>query len=146
MTAKEFLESKGFDDLREGLYHVFEQDEIELLLNEFAALPCSCEGGHYGYGAAKCFTCGRVKEIERDGHFPADMWKAEYNMNELHDQEISPIELEPVLAEINHINELGLSKWYEVVYFDGNWRCYAGSKTFKDGESVIKWKYAKDCF
>ena len=57
----------------------------------------------------------------------------------------SPIELEPVLAEINHINELGLSKWYEVVYFDGNWRCYAGSKTFKDGESVIKWKYAKDC-
>lgn len=63
-----------------------------------------------------------------------------------HDQGISPIELEPVLAEINHINELGLSKWYEVVYFDGNWRCYAGSKTFKDGESVIKWKYAKDCF
>ena len=44
MTAKEFLESKGFDDLREGLYHVFEQDEIESLLNEFAALPCSCEG------------------------------------------------------------------------------------------------------
>ena len=44
MTAKEF-KSKGFDDLREGLYHVFEQDEIELLLNEFAALPCSCEGG-----------------------------------------------------------------------------------------------------
>ena len=71
MTAKEFLESKGFDDLREGLYHVFEQDEIELLLNEFAALPCSCEGGHYGYGAAKCFVCGRVKEVEKDGHFPA---------------------------------------------------------------------------
>jgi hypothetical protein len=72
MTAKEFLESKGFDDLREGLYHVFEQDEIELLLREFAALPCSCEGGHYGYGAAKCFVCGRVKEVEKDGHFIAD--------------------------------------------------------------------------
>jgi len=57
----------------------------------------------------------------------------------------SPIELEPVLAEIEHINELGKSTWYEVVYFDGNWRCYAGSKTFKDGERVIKWKYAKDC-
>ena len=57
----------------------------------------------------------------------------------------SPIELEPVLAEINHINELGLSKWYEVVYFDGSWRCYAGSKTFKDGEKVVKWKYCKDC-
>jgi len=57
----------------------------------------------------------------------------------------SPIELEPVLAEIEHINDLGKSTWYEVVYFDGNWRCYAGSKTFKDGERVIKWKYAKDC-
>ena len=56
----------------------------------------------------------------------------------------SPIELEPVLAEIEHINDLGKSTWYEVVYFDGNWRCYAGSKTFKDGERVIKWKYAKD--
>ena len=64
MTAKEFLESKGFDDLREGLYHVFEQDEIESLLREFAALPFSCEGGQYGYGAAKCFVCGRVKEVE----------------------------------------------------------------------------------
>ena len=57
----------------------------------------------------------------------------------------SPIKLEPVLAEIEHINDLGKSTWYEVVYFDGNWRCYAGSKTFKDGERVIKWKYAKDC-
>jgi hypothetical protein len=57
----------------------------------------------------------------------------------------SPIELEPVLAEIEHINDLGKSTWYEVVYFDGNWRCYAGSRTFKDGERVIKWKYAKDC-
>lgn len=57
----------------------------------------------------------------------------------------SPIELEPVLAEIEHINDLGKSTWYEVVYFDGNWRCYAGSKTFKDGERVLRWKYAKDC-
>jgi len=57
----------------------------------------------------------------------------------------SPIELEPVLAEIEHINDLGKSTWYEVVYFDGNWRCYAGSKTFKDDEKVIKWKYVKDC-
>lgn len=57
----------------------------------------------------------------------------------------SPIELQPVLAEMEHINDLGKSTWYEVVYFDGNWRCYAGSKTFKDGERVIKWKYAKDC-
>jgi len=57
----------------------------------------------------------------------------------------SPIKLEPVLAEIEHINDLGKSTWYEVVYFDGNWRSYAGSKTFKDGERVLRWKYAKDC-
>lgn len=57
----------------------------------------------------------------------------------------SPIQLEPVLAEIEHINDLGKSKWYEVVYFDENWRSYAGSKTFEDGEKVIKWKYVKDC-
>ncbi len=63
MTAKEFLESKGFDDLREGLYHVFEQDEIELLLNEFAALPCSCETTNYTYGWAKCIDCGRLKDM-----------------------------------------------------------------------------------
>ena len=57
----------------------------------------------------------------------------------------SPIQLEPVLAEIEHINDLGKSKWYEVVYFDENWRSYAGSKTFQDGEQVVKWKYCKDC-
>ena len=57
----------------------------------------------------------------------------------------SPIELEPVLAKIEHINSLGKSSWYEVVYFDGHWRCYAGSSTFKDGEKVVKWRYCKDC-
>lgn len=72
MTAKEFLQSKGYDEVPEGLFHVFFQHEIESLLREFAALPCSCEGSHYGYGAAKCFVCGRVKEVEKDGHFIAD--------------------------------------------------------------------------
>ena len=57
----------------------------------------------------------------------------------------SPIQLEPVLAEINHITDLGLSKWFEVVYFDEKWNSYSGSKTFEDGEQVIKWKYCKDC-
>ena len=56
-----------------------------------------------------------------------------------------PSELEPVLAEIEHINDLGLSKWYEVVYFDVSWHSYSGSNTFKDGEEVVKWKYCKDC-
>tara|TARA_R110000772_G_C13062880_1_gene415475 strand:+ start:345 stop:587 length:243 start_codon:yes stop_codon:yes gene_type:complete len=55
------------------------------------------------------------------------------------------IQLEPVLAEINHLNGLGLSKWFEVVYFDEKWHSYSGSKTFEDGEQVIKWKYCKDC-
>ena len=57
----------------------------------------------------------------------------------------SPIQLEPVLAEIEHINDLGKSKWYEVVYFFEKWCSYAGSKTFEDGEQVVKWKYVKDC-
>jgi len=56
-----------------------------------------------------------------------------------------PNELESVLAKIEHINDLGKSKWYEVVYYDGNWRSYSGSKTFEDGEKVVKWKYCKDC-
>jgi len=57
----------------------------------------------------------------------------------------NPIQLEPVLAKIEHINDLGKSNWYEVVYFDGKWNSYAGSKTFDDGEKVISWKYCKDC-
>lgn len=57
----------------------------------------------------------------------------------------SPNELEPVLALINHVGELGLSEWYEVVYYSQKWCSYAGSKTFADGEYVVKWKYVKDC-
>ena len=57
----------------------------------------------------------------------------------------SPNELEPVLALINHVGELGLSEWYEVVYYYQKWCSYAGSKTFEDGEKVVKWKYVKDC-
>lgn len=60
-------------------------------------------------------------------------------------QQTEVLALEPILAEIEHINELGTSKWFEVVYYDSGWQCYAGSKTFKDSEKVIRWKYAKDC-
>jgi len=56
-----------------------------------------------------------------------------------------PSELEPVLAKIEHINSLGKSSWYEVVYFDGHCRRYAGSNTFEDGEKVLRWRYCKDC-
>ena len=51
----------------------------------------------------------------------------------------------PILAKIEHINDLGKSYWYEVVYYYEKWRSYTGSKTFEDGEQVVKWKYAKDC-
>lgn len=54
-----------------------------------------------------------------------------------------PDELEPVLAKIEHINDLGKSEWHEVVYYADNWRSFSGSKTFEDGEKVIKWNYCK---
>lgn len=57
----------------------------------------------------------------------------------------SPTELEPVLALITHQGDLGKSEWYEVVYFFQKWVSYEGSKTFQDGEQVVKWKYCKDC-
>lgn len=60
-------------------------------------------------------------------------------------QKSTPNQLEPVLAEIEHINDLGKSKWYEVVYFDENWKSYSGSNTFDDGEKVINWNYCKNC-
>ena len=52
--------------------------------------------------------------------------------------------MNPVLALINHVGELGLSEWYEVVYHFDKWHSYSGSKTFEDGEQVIRWKYCKD--
>ena len=54
-------------------------------------------------------------------------------------------ELEPVLALITHQGDLGKNEWYEVVYFFKKWQSYACSKTFEDGERVVKWKYVKDC-
>ena len=60
--------------------------------------------------------------------------------------EKTPKELHPVLAKIEHINDLGKSKWYEVVYYNDGWYSFAGSRTFQDGEQVIDWKYCKDIF
>ena len=60
--------------------------------------------------------------------------------------DLIPIELEPVLALISHQNDLGHSQWYEVVYYsDKKWCSFAGSKTFENGEKVVKWVYAKNC-
>ncbi|MEO6305956.1 MAG: hypothetical protein ABIP51_22610 [Bacteroidia bacterium] len=57
----------------------------------------------------------------------------------------SPNQLEPVLALITHQGDLGLSEWYEVVYYLDKWCSYSGSKTFEDGEQVVKWKPVTDC-
>lgn len=56
-----------------------------------------------------------------------------------------PTEVDSILAKITHQNDLGLSQWYEVVYYaDGKWCSYSGSKTFEDGEKVVEWKYCKE--
>ena len=58
---------------------------------------------------------------------------------------VPKIELMPILAEIQHTGSLGVSKWYEVVYYEKNeWHSYAESKTFSNGEKVLNWKYCKD--
>lgn len=77
---------------------------------------------------------------------------ANENLNEAENPQLnigavisSPNQLEPVLALITNQGELGLSEWYEVVYYFNKWYSYSGSKTFEDGEQVIRWKYCKDC-
>ena len=57
----------------------------------------------------------------------------------------SPNQLEPILALITHQGDLGKNEWYEVVYFFEKWCSFADSKTFDDGEQVVKSKYVKDC-
>jgi len=58
----------------------------------------------------------------------------------------TPIEGEPVLAKIEHQNDLGKTEWYEVVLYVDNlgWKSYDGSKTFEDGEVVTKWEYCEN--
>jgi len=60
-----------------------------------------------------------------------------------------PKELRPVLAEIQAINDLGISTWFEVVYYDDQerhcWCSYFGSDTFKTlSYKVLRWKYADE--
>ena len=49
-----------------------------------------------------------------------------------------------ILAEISHVNSLGTSKWYEVVYFHKERCSFAGSRTFDNGEIVTRWIYIED--
>lgn len=57
-----------------------------------------------------------------------------------------PNKSESILAKISHQNDLGLSQWYEVVYYDNKWCSFNGSKTFEDGEIVTEWKYCNEIF
>lgn len=51
-----------------------------------------------------------------------------------------PEELKPVLAKISHVGSLCDSSWWEVIYHNGfEWRAFAGSDTFEDGEQVLGW-------
>ena len=56
-------------------------------------------------------------------------------------EEQTPTELKSVLAKISHLNDLGISEWYEVVYYSDGWQPYSGSDTFEDGEDVLSWEY-----
>lgn len=58
-----------------------------------------------------------------------------------------PKELNPVLAKIKGINDLGASNWWEVVYYDDEadeWCSFEGSDTFEDGETVEWWIYCHE--
>jgi len=58
-----------------------------------------------------------------------------------------PIILEPVVAKIAAVTDLGFCIYHEVVYHNGeSWNSYAHSKTFDNGEQVKEWVYVKDCF
>lgn len=49
----------------------------------------------------------------------------------------------PVLAEISYLNDLAQGTYFEVIYHDGKkWCAFFGSKTFENGEQVLRWIYA----
>ena len=94
--------------------------------------------------------CNRLlvdKWIENciNGNKECSKLETQHELLDVHSIIETPVKLEPVIAEIEEINDLGKSKWYEVVYFDDTWHSYFGSNTFNDGERVVKWKYCKDC-
>ena len=89
---------------------------------------------------------GTIKFLETEFKELFEQAKEMESQQQCYSEEEFPTNLESVLAKITHQNDLGLSQWYEVVYYDDNkWCSYSGSKTFQDGERVIEWKYCKDC-
>jgi hypothetical protein len=90
----------------------------------------------------------RLKLIHKKELIDLELAKGMEGQQQGYSGEDVPNNLESVLAKITHQNDLGLSQWYEVVYYDNEtekWCCYSGSKTFQDGERVVAWKYCKDC-
>ena len=42
-----------------------EPNIIKSMLNNLQKIlePCKCKSGNYGYGFAKCFDCGKIKQV-----------------------------------------------------------------------------------
>lgn len=59
-----------------------------------------------------------------------------------------PDRLDSVLAEITALNDGGWwSTWEEVIYYDidaSEWCHYAGSNTFNEHATVLRWKYCSE--
>jgi hypothetical protein len=97
-------------------------------------------------------TSERIKEIQKGTAYPESRSVHQallqvWNECEQESLEQFPTELEPVLAKIDHQDDLGLSQWYEVVYYNSNkWCSYSDSMTFEDGERVVEWVYCKNQF
>jgi Asp-tRNA(Asn)/Glu-tRNA(Gln) amidotransferase A subunit family amidase len=90
-----------------------------------------------------------VYETGQDDFHQGFILGAKWQAERMYREKEVPNKLDSVLDKITHQNDLGLSQWYEVVYYDidnGKWCSYSGSKTFEDGERVVEWKYCKEIF
>lgn len=130
-------------------YHIYAAVLIIILVHLIPMAGIFMEGMWFKYPyILGSYTIGSILFCLYINHTNnLNLYKTKIEQQNLDNHQPNPIELEPVLAEIHHMNDLGLSKWYEVVYIgkDGEWLSYSGSKTFKDGERVAKWEYCKDC-
>lgn len=134
-NARKIIFTDDEDLINDGVQAVTDE-----FLEWFIKNP-NCERVEVGYGFIK------LTETDNKGYW-ISIFNAEFNIQEEEPKQETleevPANLESVLAKITHQNSLGLSQWYEVVYYDNKWCSYSGSKTFEDGERVIAWKYCKD--
>lgn len=134
-NARKIVFTDDEDLINDGIQPVTDE-----FLEWFIKNP-NCECVEVGYGFIK------LTETDNKGYW-ISIFNAEFNIQEEEPKQETleevPANLESVLAKITHQNSLGLSQWYEVVYYNNKWCSYSGSKTFEDGERVIAWKYCKD--